>query len=53
MTLHRSRGGIDFNFAKKRGMQAIHALGLPGLVAPKTAGEILANTIEKLLEETS
>lgn len=46
-------GGIDFNFAKKRGMQAIHALGMPGLVAPKTAGEILANTIEKLLEETS
>ncbi|UOQ47824.1 dipicolinic acid synthetase subunit A [Gracilibacillus caseinilyticus] len=42
-------GGIDFDFAKTRGIEAIHALGLPGMVAPKTAGEILANTIAKLL----
>ncbi|UOQ85626.1 dipicolinic acid synthetase subunit A [Gracilibacillus salinarum] len=42
-------GGIDFDFAKTRGIDAIHALGLPGMVAPKTAGEILANTIAKLL----
>jgi dipicolinate synthase subunit A len=38
-------GGIDFDYAKKRGIEVIHALGLPGLVAPKTAGEILAKTI--------
>ncbi|SER07772.1 dipicolinate synthase subunit A [Gracilibacillus ureilyticus] len=44
-------GGIDFEFAKERGIQTIHALGLPGLVAPKTAGEILANIIVNRLQE--
>ncbi|ENH96538.1 dipicolinate synthase subunit A [Gracilibacillus halophilus YIM-C55.5] len=42
-------GGIDFDYAKTRGIHAIHALGLPGLVAPKTAGEILAHCIEKII----
>ncbi|SHN16805.1 dipicolinic acid synthetase subunit A [Gracilibacillus kekensis] len=42
-------GGVNFEFAKKRGIQAIHALGLPGMVAPKTAGEILADRIATLL----
>ncbi|KAB8138787.1 dipicolinic acid synthetase subunit A [Gracilibacillus oryzae] len=44
-------GGIDFDFAKERGIQTIHALGLPGLVAPKTAGEILGNIIVNRLQE--
>ncbi|MFC4404528.1 dipicolinic acid synthetase subunit A [Gracilibacillus xinjiangensis] len=44
-------GGVDFDFAKERGIQTIHALGLPGLVAPKTAGEILANIIVNRLQE--
>ncbi|WP_058307764.1 dipicolinic acid synthetase subunit A [Gracilibacillus massiliensis] len=42
-------GGINFDFAEKRGIQAIHALGLPGMVAPKTAGEILADRIATIL----
>lgn len=42
-------GGIDFNYAKQRGIQTKHALGLPGMVAPKTAGEILANIISQLI----
>lgn len=42
-------GGIDFEYAKTRGIKAIHALGLPGMVAPTTAGEILADCIAKLL----
>ncbi|WP_163536843.1 dipicolinic acid synthetase subunit A [Gracilibacillus sp. YIM 98692] len=42
-------GGTDFDFAKARGIHAIHALGLPGLVAPKTAGEILAFQIQKFI----
>jgi dipicolinate synthase subunit A len=44
-------GGTDFRFAEKRGIKAILAPSLPGLVAPKTAGLILANTICQLLEE--
>ncbi|WP_208592585.1 dipicolinic acid synthetase subunit A [Gracilibacillus suaedae] len=42
-------GGIDFEYAKTRGIEAIHALGLPGMVAPTTAGEILADRITKIL----
>src|SRR5699024_9076716 len=42
-------GGTDFKAAEQRGIKAIHALGLPGKVAPKTAGEILAATILKMM----
>ncbi|MCZ0702613.1 dipicolinate synthase subunit A [Natronobacillus azotifigens] len=42
-------GGVDFAYAKKRGITAIHALGLPGRVAPKTAGEILAKVINQCI----
>jgi dipicolinate synthase subunit A len=42
-------GGVDFEYAKKRGIQAIHALGLPGIVAPKTAGNILSVVIKQIL----
>lgn len=44
-------GGVDFRFAEKRGIKTIHALSLPGIVAPKTAGRILADTITRLLLE--
>ncbi|MBU5595073.1 dipicolinic acid synthetase subunit A [Amphibacillus sp. MSJ-3] len=42
-------GGVNFAHAKKRGLNTIHALGLPAKVAPKTAGEILANVIDQLI----
>lgn len=38
-------GGTDFKYAKKRGIQAIQSKSLPGIVAPKTAGKILADVI--------
>lgn len=44
-------GGTDFRYAEKRGIKAILAPGLPGIVAPKTAGNILAKVISKLLLE--
>ncbi|WP_226034896.1 dipicolinic acid synthetase subunit A [Aquibacillus saliphilus] len=44
-------GGVDFAYAKKRGIKALHSLGLPGIVAPKTAGEILGIVIEQILNE--
>ena len=46
-------GGTDFRYAEKRGIRAILAPGLPGIVAPKTAGKILANVLAKLLVENS
>ncbi|MGZ9584583.1 dipicolinate synthase subunit DpsA [Paenibacillus marinisediminis] len=45
-------GGTDFRFAEKRGIKAMLAPGLPGIVAPKTAGRILANSISRLLLES-
>jgi dipicolinate synthase subunit A len=42
-------GGVDFRFAEKRGIKAILAPGLPGIVAPKTAGMILANVVTQLM----
>ncbi|PLR84262.1 dipicolinic acid synthetase subunit A [Bacillus canaveralius] len=44
-------GGTDFRYAEKRGIKALLAPGLPGIVAPKTAGQILANVLSQLLGE--
>ncbi len=44
-------GGTDFRYAEKRGIKALLALGLPGIVAPKTAGQILANVLAQLLTD--
>ncbi|MFG6148864.1 dipicolinic acid synthetase subunit A [Halobacillus sp. B23F22_1] len=44
-------GGTDFRYAEKRGIKAILLPGLPGLVAPKTAGRIVASVICKELQE--
>ncbi|WP_096435358.1 dipicolinic acid synthetase subunit A [Alteribacter populi] len=42
-------GGTDFRYAEKRGIKALLAPGLPGIVAPKTAGRIIANVLSSLL----
>jgi dipicolinate synthase subunit A len=44
-------GGTDFRYAEKRGIKALLAPGLPGIVAPKTAGKIVANVLSSLLSE--
>lgn len=44
-------GGTDFRYAEKRGIKALLAPSLPGIVAPKTAGKIVANVISQLLNE--
>ncbi|MEJ6951663.1 dipicolinate synthase subunit DpsA [Natronospora cellulosivora (SeqCode)] len=44
-------GGIDFKSADKMGIKTILALGLPGKVAPRTAGKILADIIPDLIGE--
>lgn len=43
-------GGTDFRYAEKRGMKAMLVPGMPGIVAPKTAGQILANILSDLLK---
>ena len=44
-------GGIDFETAKKLGLNVIWALSLPGKVAPVTAGQIILDTIINMLNE--
>lgn len=44
-------GGTDFEAAKRLGIEAILAPGLPGKVAPKTAGRILCRIVPRLLAE--
>lgn len=44
-------GGVDFNEAENLGLRVIHALGLPGKVAYKTAGKIIYDTIQNILLE--
>ena len=44
-------GGIDFEAARELGIKAVWALGLPGKTAPVTAGEIIAETVETMLDE--
>lgn len=44
-------GGTDFRYAEKRGIKALLAPGLPGIVAPKTAGQILANVLSQLIAD--
>lgn len=44
-------GGTDFRYAERRGIKALLAPGLPGIVAPKTAGKIIANVLFQLLRD--
>ncbi|MCL6443435.1 MAG: dipicolinate synthase subunit DpsA [Alicyclobacillus sp.] len=43
-------GGTDFRYAERHGIKAMLAPSLPGIVAPKTAGRIIASTISRILE---
>ena len=44
-------GGVDFEAAKELGVRVIWALGLPGKVAPVTAGLAIRDTIYHILNE--
>jgi len=43
-------GGIDYEYAKKNSYKVIHALGLPGIIAPVTSAIYMKNVIEKYIE---
>ena len=44
-------GGVDFDTADDLNRKVIWALSLPGKVAPRTAGEIIKDTLMNILEE--
>ena len=43
--------GLDFDLARKYGIDVIKAFGLPGKYTPKTAGEIIGKKIEEYLQK--
>lgn len=45
-------GGTDWEAARELGLKALLAPGLPGKVAPVTAGRIIADTIVRYLDQT-
>jgi len=51
LDLASAPGGVDFQKAASIGIKAVLAPGIPGKVAPKTAGRILAKVIIDLLQE--
>jgi len=44
-------GGVDFDAAKKLGINVIWALSLPGKASPESAGEIIADTVMNIVNE--
>lgn len=42
--------GVDFDLARKHGVDVVKAFGLPGKYTPKTAGEIIGKGIEEYLK---
>lgn len=44
-------GGTDFEAADRLGLKAIHALGIPGKTAPRTAGRIIAHVLLDLFQK--
>ncbi|MBO2518304.1 MULTISPECIES: dipicolinate synthase subunit DpsA [Limnochorda] len=44
-------GGTDFEAARRLGLKAILAVGLPGKVAPTSAGRILGQVIPRLIRD--
>lgn len=49
--LASNAGGVDFDYAEKIGIRAIHALSLPGKVAPISAATAIKSTIYTILQE--
>ncbi len=44
-------GGVDFSAAKRLNIKAVHALSLPGKVAPKSSGIIIKNAVYNIIRE--
>ncbi len=51
LDLASNPGGVDFGKAKSLGLNVMHALGVPGKVAPKTAGLYIKDIIIEVLEK--
>jgi dipicolinate synthase subunit A len=44
-------GGVDFEYAQYKGIKTIHALSLPGKVAPVTTAMYMETVIYNIIKE--
>lgn len=44
-------GGVNFTYAASKGIQTVHALSLPGKVAPETSAKNMAKVIFNIIKE--
>lgn len=49
LDLASTPGGIDFAYAAQKGIKTVHALGIPGKVACRSAAVYIYDTIQKIL----
>ena len=42
-------GGVAYEYAKRNSIQVIHALGIPGIVAPKTSAMYIKEELDKFI----
>ena len=51
LDLASTPGGIDFAYAAKKGIKTVHALGIPGKIACRSAAVYIYDTIAKILKD--
>lgn len=49
--LSAKTAGVDFDYAASIGINTVHALALPSETVPVSAGYIIADTVEYMLNE--
>lgn len=49
LDLASTPGGIDFAYAAEKGIKTVHALGIPGKIACRSAAVYIYDTIQKIL----
>lgn len=51
MNLADGEGGVDFEFAKRLGLNVVHEGGIPGRIAPITAGKNIYDSVIRVIKE--
>ena len=52
LDLASTPGGIDFAYAAEKGIKTVHALGVPGKIACRSAAVYIYDTIQKILSNS-
>ena len=51
MYLYSKSWGVDFEYAKSKGIKVIHALSLPGKFCPRSSAQFIAETISEKIRK--